>query len=246
MIKYNNFDNLLSYAYVAREINRGNKDFDEIATQQNKLCVDIPEYTHELIYFYFVRLIRDYMTDEYDLYKESKSPMSTLLRNSYSKHLGQLADLTGIVFNTFGLPIYDTGIMSDIESVPKDYIVVLKDIVGDIKKKCEMLKLYYILDSLNMSLADVIILWKKNGYRSIKFRTAKIQVYRKCEIVLNELSEKVKEIGVSELIKYYKDTKALYDGLSDAKVTDYYDYMYVLMGVPEQLIPSTIGEGYIL
>ena len=123
---------------------------------------------------------------------------------------------------------------------------MLKDIVGDIKKKCEMLKLYYILDSLNMSLADVIILWKKNGYRSIKFRTAKIQVYRKCEIVLNELSEKVKEIGVSELIKYYKDTKALYDGLSDAKVTDYYDYMYVLMGVPEQLIPSTIGEGYIL
>ena len=245
MLKRDNFDNLLSYAYVAREISRGSVDFKDLIAQQNEIFSDIPDYDSACVYYYFIRLIRDYMHDEYEAYKIAVGSMIILLRNSYSKHLGQLADLTGVVYNTFGLPIYDTGKMSDIETVPEDYIVVIKSIAEDIVKNCEALGYFAILDKATMLMADLIILWKKYGHKGIVFRAAKIRIFSTCSSILSDVDKGIKKLGVDNLTDYYNDTKILYNGLVDSKVTEYYDFMYILMGVPEQLIPPTLGEGYI-
>ena len=237
------FYDILKYAYVAREISRGN--FDDMRQVQSELLFDIVDSEH-LVYYYFVRKLHNYLMDEYMIYKKTTdADMTKILLNSYGKHLGGLADLTGIIYNTFGLPIYNTNQLLDFGEPPDDYIEVIKGVAGDIRVKEKELRMYYEIDNIYMLLANLILIWKKRGYQSVIFRAARLQILRKCVVLLRGISNEVFHIGTPELMVYYTNASQLYTDICQCKVNEYYDFMYILMGVPDQLIPVSVGNEYV-
>lgn len=244
MINKDSFESILKYAYATRDTkNYGKLNSTSTGKKQAEL-INHPNYNAHIVYYYFIKLLRNYLKDEYKVFRKSEG--NKLVLNSYSKHLGQMADLTGIIYNTFGVPILNVNRISNVDGYPDDYLDVINTLSNEIKDQYIDLELHLYLDNVYMIMTEVLLIWVKKGYKSKAFKKAYVSMLTTVPTLLSNIKEKVDDTnnGNSEIVEYYQEVCNQYNQMVITKEKDYYDFMYLLMGVPKQLIPSDIGKEF--